>query len=349
MVSYTNSLGIELQVTGTNSGTWGTKTNNNFELFEQAIAGYQDVSIAGGAQTTALLMSDATISNARNAVIKLSGTITGNQIVTIPNSIEKVYIISNETSGAHTVQFKTVSGTGYTFAAADKTKRVLYSDGTNIVDTGIVTTASTDTLSNKTFSGTITNSGTIVGGGVSAVTLTKPKFADAGFIADSNGNEQIIFQETASAVNELEITNAATGNDVGLAVSGGDTNVGLAFTAKGNGKFKFNDAAYFPEATLTDGATINWDVQAAPVAKVTLGGNRTFAAPTNGSTGQFVSLLIIQDGTGTREPTFNAVFEFTGDTAPTLTTTAAKGDLFVFYYNGSKFLEVGRNLNLTLS
>ena len=349
MVSYTNSLGIELQVTGTNSGTWGTKTNNNFELFEQAIAGYQDVSIAGGAQTTALAMSDATISNARNAVIKLSGTITGNQIVTIPNSIEKVYIISNETSGAYTVQFKTVSGTGYTFAAADKTKRVLYSDGTNVVDTGIVTTASTDTLSNKTFSGTITNSGTIVGGNVSAVTLTKPKFADAGFIADSNGNEQIIFQETASAVNELEITNAATGNDVGLAVTGGDTNIGLALTAKGNGKFKFNDAAYFPEATLTDAATISWDAQAAPVAKVTITANRDLGAATNASAGQFVSLLVIQDGSGGHTLSFNAAYEFKDDTNPTVTATAAKGDLFVFYYNGSKFLEVGRNQNLTLS
>ncbi len=267
MVSYTNSLGIELQVTGTNSGTWGTKTNNNFELFEQAIAGYQDVSIAGGAQTTALAMSDATISNARNAVIKLSGTITGNQIVTIPNSIEKVYIISNETSGAHTVQFKTVSGTGYTFAAADKTKRVLYSDGTNIVDTGIVTTASTDTLSNKTFSGTITNSGTIVGGGVSAVTLTKPKFADAGFIADSNGNEQIIFQETASAVNELEITNAATGNAPNLSATGGDSNIDINISPKGYGRATFNGQGKIQgvaekvttEATAATG-TINYDV-----------------------------------------------------------------------------------------
>ena len=59
--------------------------------------------------------------------------------------------------------------------------------------------------------------------------------------------------------------------------------------------------------------------------------------------------LIIQDGTGSRTVTFNAAYEFKDDTAPTLTTTAAKGDLFVFRYNGSKFLEVGRNQNLTLS
>ena len=85
------------------------------------------------------------------------------------------------------------------------------------------------------------------------------------------------------------------------------------------------------------------------VCKVTLGANRTVAAPTNGSTGQFCSILVIQDGTGSRTLTWNAVFEFASDTAPTLTTTASKGDLFTFRYNGSKWLEVGRNQALTLS
>lgn len=110
-----------------------------------------------------------------------------------------------------------------------------------------------------------------------------------------------------------------------------------------------SDKAYIAEATLTDGATIDWDMSTEAVAKVTLGGNRTLNAPTNGSTGQFASLLVIQDGTGSRTLTWNAAYEFKDDTAPTLTTTASKGDLFVFRYNGSKWLEVGRNLNLTLS
>ena len=175
------------------------------------------------------------------------------------------------------------------------------------------------------------------------------KIDDAHGIFDENNNEQLIFQTTASAVNFAELTNSATGNDVGLAVDGSDTNVGLSLSTKGSGLFKFNDAAYFPEATLTDASTIAWDVQSSPVAKVTLGDNRTLGAGTNAVAGQFVSLLVIQDGTGSRTLSFNAVYEFTEDTAPTLTTTASKGDLFVFRYNGSKFLEVGRNLNLTLS
>jgi len=105
----------------------------------------------------------------------------------------------------------------------------------------------------------------------------------------------------------------------------------------------------YSETTLTDGSSITWNASTEDVAKVTLAGNRTLGSASSGSTGQFISLLIIQDGTGSRTLTWNAAYEFAADTAPTLTTTASKGDLFVFRYNGSKWLEVGRNQNLTLS
>ena len=132
--SYSTDLKLELMVTGENSGTWGDKTNTNLNLVQQAIAGYEAVSIAGGAQTTALAMTDATLSNARNAVVEFTGTITGNQIVTIPDGIEKTYIIENGTTGDFTVQFKTVTGSGTTFAGSDKSIKLVYSDGTNIVE-----------------------------------------------------------------------------------------------------------------------------------------------------------------------------------------------------------------------
>tara|TARA_B100000214_G_C23868352_1_gene581386 strand:- start:376 stop:780 length:405 start_codon:yes stop_codon:yes gene_type:complete len=105
----------------------------------------------------------------------------------------------------------------------------------------------------------------------------------------------------------------------------------------------------YAESTLTDGSSIDWNAETQDVAKVTLAGNRTLNAPSNGTTGQFISILVIQDGTGSRTLTWNAVYEFASDTAPTLTTTASKGDVFVFRYNGSKWLEVGRNQALTLS
>jgi hypothetical protein len=132
--SYTN-LGIELMVTGANAGTWGTKTNTNLEIVEQ-IQGYVNKSIAGGAQTTTLAIADGSTasSDARNLIIELSGTITGNQVVTVPDSIEKSYIVFNNTSGAFTVEFKTVSGTGVTWTTTDKGKKMVYSDGTNVVD-----------------------------------------------------------------------------------------------------------------------------------------------------------------------------------------------------------------------
>jgi len=140
MASTFTDLGIEKMATGENAGTWGDKTNTNLEIVEKAVAGYVEKSIAGGAQTTTLTITDGdsteSTSIARHAVIKLTGSITGNQVVTVPDSIEKVFIVTNGTSGAFTVQFKTVSGTGITFGVSEKTTKLFYSDGTNIVDAG---------------------------------------------------------------------------------------------------------------------------------------------------------------------------------------------------------------------
>ena len=162
MSSTYTDLGIELMVTGANDGTWGTKTNTNLEIINQ-MQGYVNKSIAGGAQTTALLIADGSTSSsdARNLIIELSGTITGNQIVTVPDSIEKSYIVYNNTSGAFTVEFKTASGTGPTFSTTDKGIKILYSNGTNIIDVnsnlGAVTTGAIT-------SGAITATGNILPG-----------------------------------------------------------------------------------------------------------------------------------------------------------------------------------------
>jgi hypothetical protein len=131
----------------------------------------------------------------------------------------------------------------------------------------------------------------------------------------------------------------------------GSTAASKVFTADANNLTKVSGAILNVEDTLTDGATVAWNVVNSPVARLTMGGNRTLSAPsgTTPASGQFISLLLIQDGTGSRTITWNAVYEFTGDVAPTLTTTANLGDLFVFRYNGAKWLEVGRNLNLVLS
>ena len=125
------------------------------------------------------------------------------------------------------------------------------------------------------------------------------------------------------------------------------SNGNIQFTPNGTGKILFDNVAYSPTGTLTDGATINWDTSAIQVAQVTLGGNRTFAAPTNLIDGAFYALVIIQDGTGSRTATFNSVFKFAAATAPTLTTTANARDILVFQSNGTNLYESGRSLNLT--
>ena len=169
---------------------------------------------------------------------------------------------------------------------------------------------------------------------------------------------------TADTDDQIDIKIAST-DHIKIATSSGDTVIQPMTDAKdiiikqfdGTELVNFNDGGYSsftsaalnPEATLTDGATVSWNALTQPVAKVTLAGNRTMAAPSGGVTGQFIALLVIQDGTGSRTLTWNAVYEFKDDTAPTLTATASKGDNFTFRYNGSKWLEVGRNLNLTLS
>ena len=137
MASTYTPLGIEKMATGENAGTWGTKTNANLDLIEQILGGYKAVSIAGGAQTTALTVADGALTGTAQArMIEFTGSITGNQIVTIPLDVENFYILKNTTSGAYTVQFKYASGSGdtFTFAATNKGTAILFAtanDGTN--------------------------------------------------------------------------------------------------------------------------------------------------------------------------------------------------------------------------
>ena len=123
------------------------------------------------------------------------------------------------------------------------------------------------------------------------------------------------------------------------------SNVGIGTTTPA-AKLAVVGTGYSPAITITDGATLNWDTSLGQVAQVTLGGNRTFAAPTNLVNGGFYSLLIIQDGTGSRTISWNAVFDFAGGTAPTLSTAAGSKDLITWRSDGTNMLEVGRSLGV---
>jgi hypothetical protein len=200
-------------------------------------------------------------------------------------------------------------------------------------NTGTVTSVGVTAGSGLSGGGTVTTSGTItlnVGAGTGIDVGADTIAVDVSDFMTNGVNNRVVTATGTDAMNaEVNLTFDGTTLDVS----------GVLIADKG----------YVPEATLTDAATISWNMSTQSVAKVTLAGNRTVAAPTNGSSGQFASLLVIQDGTGSRTLTWNAVYEFAADTAPTLSTTGGKADLFVFRYNGTKWLEVGRNLLLTVS
>ena len=140
--TYSTDLKLELMATGENAGTWGTKTNTNLNLVQQAIAGFEQISLSAGS-TTALLMSDASLSTARNMVIKFATiTATPGTTCTIPDSIEKFYIFdcTNITSPAN-LTIKTASGTGF---SPDATRiYAAYSDGTNLKEISLDTLGGT--------------------------------------------------------------------------------------------------------------------------------------------------------------------------------------------------------------
>ena len=132
MASSTSSdLKLELITTGEKSGTWGTITNTNLQILEQAASGY--ISLAVGSGDVALSLANHATANGKNLYYKLTGTLTANRTVTMPDSAERVFIVEDATTRSasnYTLTVKTVSGTGLVLPVGSTT--VLYSDGTNI-------------------------------------------------------------------------------------------------------------------------------------------------------------------------------------------------------------------------
>ena len=131
--STSASLKLTVQATGENSGTWGQITNTNLLILEQAIGGYDAFNVTDASR--ALTFTNGALSNGKNEVIKLTGTLEGNLNVTIPNSVEKTYIVEDACNHANfTLTFKTASGTGVLLCEGHT--YTLYSDGTNVVKAG---------------------------------------------------------------------------------------------------------------------------------------------------------------------------------------------------------------------
>ena len=224
MASTYTPLGIELQATGENAGTWGTKTNTNLQIIEQIAGGFTTQAVSDSGDTTLSVSDGSTGATLAHRIIEFTGTISANRNVTIPIDVQGLYVLKNSTSGGYNVVFKYVSGSGDSVTVTSGAVKLVYAtanDGTNpdIDDCGFITASSTDTLTNKT--------------------LTSPIIGTK--ISDTNSNELFNLTATSSAVNELTFANAATGNNPSFTASGGDSNVGIDLKTKGTGVIRAED------------------------------------------------------------------------------------------------------------
>jgi len=173
--SYSSSLKLEKITTGEKAGLWGTVTNTNLDLIQEAVGGYISIAVTNADITTTI--ADGSSSNGRNAIVKLTGTLAANRNITVPDSVEKAWLVIDATdrSSSHfTLTFKTASGTGVTLARGSTT--LLFSDGTNIVkgmiQKGYVTTTSAYTA--------VADDQVIVDTSSTAVTITLPASPSVG-------------------------------------------------------------------------------------------------------------------------------------------------------------------------
>ena len=242
MASTYTPLGVEKMATGENAGTWGTKTNTNLEIIEQFAGGYTTQAVSDSGDTTLSVSDGSTGATLAHRVVELTGALTGSRNVTIPIDVQQMYVLKNSTTGSQAVTFKYVTGTGSSvaFTGGDTSSKIVYGTGSgsnpNIVDLGFVTTAGTQTLTNKT--------------------LTSPIIGTS--ILDTNSNQLALLTATSSAVNEITLANAATGNNPTISATGDDSNIGISFATKGTGVIKAEDGGGTVSAVKIAGKETIW-------------------------------------------------------------------------------------------
>ena len=227
MASTYTPLGVELQATGENAGTWGTKTNTNLQIIEQISGGYTTQAVSDSGDTTLSVSDGSTGATLSHRVIEFTGSLTGSRNVTIPLDVQNFYFLKNATSGSQNVVFKYATGTGTSATVANGKTVIAYAkadDGTN------------PNISTISLASDLVDDTTPQLGGNLDTNSFMIDFDDAHGLRDENGNEQLFFSTTSSAVNYLNVTNAATGNDPKLSALGDDSNIDLAISPKGTGE-----------------------------------------------------------------------------------------------------------------
>ena len=234
MASTYTPLGIEKQATGENAGTWGTKTNTNLEIVEQISGGYTTQAVSDSGDTTLSVSDGSTGATLAHRVLEFTGSLTASRNVTIPLDVQNFYFLKNATSGSQNVVFKYVTGTGTSATVANGKTVIAYAkadDGTN------------PNISTISLASDLVDDTTPQLGGDLDTNSFNIAFDDAHGINDENGNQQIIFQTTSSAVNQFDVTNAATGNAPSISATGDDSNIDIALIPKGTGETKIGTGA----------------------------------------------------------------------------------------------------------
>jgi hypothetical protein len=274
--TYSTDLKLELMVTGEKAGLWGDITNTNLNILQQAIAGYEAIALNATTGAT-LTFSNGTTSDGKNAVIDLTGTITTSVNVVIPDGIEKTYIVRNSTSGAHDVVVKTATGTGVTFDTTDKGFKLIFADGTDVVDVALSSPpGGSDTQVQFNDNGAFGGSANFTWDGSNVTIGAQGDLR----LADSSGGEYVALQAPTTVASNVTFT-----------LPGADGTADQVLTTNGSGALSF--------ATISGGAAWQAVITADPANAVagygyfcnTTGGAFTVTLPTSPVLGDFVSFI----------------------------------------------------------
>ena len=300
MATYVNNLRLKEIATGDESGTWGTSTNTNLELIGQGL-GYGTKQMSADSNET-FTMADGGSDPTRAFYLKVTSAVsltTTRTLTLAPNTISKIWIIENATSGAQSLSIKQGSGNEVTIATGKAV--ILYTDGAGatgavndalqFVDVGdgtVTSVGGTGTVNGLTLSGTVTSSGDLTLGGTlanvdlaAAVTGTLP-VANGGTGATTITANSVVIGSGTSALSS--VAPSTSGNVL--------TSTGSAWASSApTGQ---------PDPTLTG---VNLSVTAGTFVVATAG-SITITLPSGPSAGDFV---IVKDGTGAAATTSFAV------------------------------------------
>ena len=309
--TYSSTLNLELQASGENSGTWGTITNNNLQKIESAVKGYVSVAIASTSDS--LTATDgSTTDEQSNAIIKLTGTLTGNTTMQC-EAVENWYIVDNATSmGTYTLGFKPAGGTATNLVSGSK--HLLYTDGSTMFDV-------LDDAGNITANGTLDVAGNVSFDGGSFV--FNESSADLDFRIEGNGDANLFFTDAGN--DRVGIKTASPSTELHV-VGGIKATGGIDFDGGG---FTFNDSGAsvdFRAETNTLTHAVFVDGSADKIGFGTSSPTSAFVTIDQASSTGAIACLTLDQGDGDQE-----FIRFDGTTASdqsaSLTTDTSVGSL----------------------